>query len=393
MRSNDLPRVLIGPVCEDPAESVSSVNKAFVEGLSDQYEFVTPPANRARGNTKQARFNLWNLYYLQKHAGAWLLAVVFRRPAIAHYGITTGWALEKGLLFLGLARFFGAATVGHLHCGAFVEYWKGLSEKRRERLVREFSKMDGFVVLSEYWRKVVAELVSMPESKIFVVSNPIAGGFEKEALEMPVARDGNVILAMGVMGKDKGVLDIIAAAAAVRPEFRDFEIVIAGPEREPGILDEVREAIIAGSLESNITLCGGVWGDAKLDMFRRASMLLLPSYIENFPLVVLEGAAAGQAIITTPVGAVPEFFEDGVSALIVPAGNPDRLAEAMLRLLKDREARQKFGSESRKVFQERLGRTGIMRSLDRIYSAVLPKEFRSSVRTTGDGDFKAQVDR
>ena len=75
--------------------------------------------------------------------------------------------------------------------------------------------------------------------------------------------------------------------------------------------------------------------------------MLLPSYIENFPLVVLEAAAAGQAIITTPVGAVPEFFEDGVSALFVDPGNPQQIANAIMRLLRNPGERRRLDHEAR----------------------------------------------
>lgn len=369
------PIIQIGPVCDDPMESVSSVNKALMEGMKDRYVFSTPSSNRHHGTTKQARFNAWNVIYMCKHTGLWLWALLFKRPHVAHYGLTTSWALEKGLFMLMLARFFGAKTIAHLHAGDFAEYMPRLSGWRRRFAMRQFAKLDAFIVLSEYWRTVVKEVTTVPDERVFVVSNPIDSAFEQAALQLPIERTNRAILSLATMSRDKGVLDIMAAAPLIRQEISDFEIILAGPEREPGILQVVKDRIAECSLEKHILLHPGVWGAAKVDMFANTSIMLLPSYIENFPLVVLEAAASGQAIITTPVGAVPEFFEDGVSAIFIEPGNPKQLAAAVVRLLKNPQERNRLAAAAHQVFESRLGRSGIMASLNSVYTHVLDSPF------------------
>jgi glycosyltransferase involved in cell wall biosynthesis len=363
--------VQIGPVCDDPAESVSSVNKAFIEGLSDQYRFVAPSANRKYGATRQARMNLWNIYYLLKHTLVWLWSLVRNRPSVVHYGIASGWALEKALLFLWFGRICGARTAGHVHSGDFASFWDGLSERRRNRAARELAKLDALVVLSDYWRKVVAERVPISPEKVRVVSNPISGDFEAEALRLPIQSQGSTILGLGLMGRDKGVFDAVKAAVTVMGLHPTFQLILAGPERDPGILKELRGQIQAASLNGNVELRSAVWGQAKLDLFRQSQILILPSYFENFPLVVLEAAAAGLAIITTPVGAVPEFFADGVSALFVESGNSDQLAQAIARLLSNPEERCRLAAAAREVFCRSLQKSRIMSDMGRIYEDVL----------------------
>jgi glycosyltransferase involved in cell wall biosynthesis len=365
------PVVQIGPVSDDPAESVSCVNQALISGISDQYEFIASSANRHHGNTRQGRFNLWNLYYVFKHSAIWFWNLVRYRPAVAHYAISSGLALEKGLIFLGGARLLGARTVGHLHSGAFIDYWNKLPEARRKRAVRQLSRLDAFVVLSERWRTIVAEQVGIPLDRIFVVNNPIDRHFEESALAFPATRPATILLSLGVMGKDKGVLDLVKAAGIVHQKIPHFRLQLAGPEREPGILAQVKAEIGKGSLGDCIEILPSVWGEAKLDIFRSASVFLLPSYYENFPLVVLEAAAAGQAIISTPVGATPEFFEDQVSALFVPPRHPEALAEAILRLLEQPEERLRLGKAARAVFCGKLSRRQIVDSLKMVYDHVL----------------------
>ena len=66
------------------------------------------------------------------------------------------------------------------------------------------------------------------------------------------------------------------------------------------------------------------------------TLLALPSHSEGSPNVVLEAMAAGLPIAATAVGGVPEILEEGVTGLMVPPGDPQALADAMLRILRDK---------------------------------------------------------
>jgi len=374
----DLPTIQIGPVSDDPAESVSVVNKSFIRGLTDQYRFAVPSANRKHGNARLARFNAWNIVYLITHTASWLWSLLRHRPAIAHYAISSGWAMKKGLLFLRLARSLGARTVGHLHSGGFISHWNRLSDDQRSRAKAELLKLDAFIVLSERWKRVIVDEIKLPADRIFVVNNPIEDSFEAAALQIPVPRAGKCILSLGVMGRDKGVFEILTAMEIVQRRHPDIQLTIAGPEREPGIVTELAKEIENRGLQGCVKVRPGVFGEEKLKLFRESSVFLLPSHYENFPLVVLEAAAAGQAIISTPVGATPEFFTDGISALFVPIKEPAELAEAILRILENTDQISCLGSEARRVFITKLSRQEIMSSLRLVYQKVLSAPYADS---------------
>ena len=103
---------------DDPAESVSAVNKALAEGLADKYAFIPVQAGRKYGLAQQSTLNALNIYYLLKHLAGWLAGLLKYRPRIAHYAITSGWALEKGLVFLKVSgslaqRHWAICTAAH----------------------------------------------------------------------------------------------------------------------------------------------------------------------------------------------------------------------------------------------------------------------------------------
>jgi glycosyltransferase involved in cell wall biosynthesis len=94
-------------------------------------------------------------------------------------------------------------------------------------------------------------------------------------------------------------------------------------------------------------------GDEKLsELYSQADIFVLPTSADASPHVILEAMAAGLAIIATPVGAVPEMIEDGISGVLVPAGDVQSLAAAMVRLM-DTDFRSSLGREARRRCEDR----------------------------------------
>ena len=97
-----------------------------------------------------------------------------------------------------------------------------------------------------------------------------------------------------------------------------------------------------------VTIEAPVAGAEKVALFRECGIFVLPSFRENFPLGVLE-AAVGAAMVVTPVGATPEFFTDGESALFIPPGDVNLLAAAIRRVVESEEVRIRLGTGARGV--------------------------------------------
>jgi glycosyltransferase involved in cell wall biosynthesis len=78
------------------------------------------------------------------------------------------------------------------------------------------------------------------------------------------------------------------------------------------------------------------------DLYRRSTLSINPSRIDNMPNSVLESLASGVPVVSSNVGGVPYLLQDGVTGLLVPAQDPDAMARAVLRLLDDEALRQRL---------------------------------------------------
>ena len=109
----------------------------------------------------------------------------------------------------------------------------------------------------------------------------------------------------------------------------------------------------------------------KVNYFTKSAVFLFPSHNENFPLVIIEAACAGIPIISTRVGAVPEFFEHMKNIFFVEPGNLIEIKKAIEFMINKPEERTRLGLEARKVYDEMLSQEIIMNQLDKVYKKLL----------------------
>jgi len=149
-----------------------------------------------------------------------------------------------------------------------------------------------------------------------------------------------VILALGRINWKKG-LDRLIPALARLPEAI---LLIVGNDEE-GHIFALRDVARREGVSDRLAFAGPVFGSAKAALYRRASVLALASYSENFGNVVLEAMAEGCPVVVTPeVGAAPIVEELGGG--LVVQGNPQALAEGLQKLLRDPALRAAMGKRA-----------------------------------------------
>lgn len=156
------------------------------------------------------------------------------------------------------------------------------------------------------------------------------------------------LVAIGRLVEQKGQLALVQAMARTREEV---QLTLVGDgEMRP----QIEAEIARHGLEPRVTLTG--WADeARVkEELDRAHALVMPSFAEGLPMVIMEAMAAARPVIATYIAGTPELVQDGKTGWLVPAGDVESLARAI-----DRVARTPLAK------LEEMGTAGRARVLER----------------------------
>ncbi|MGC9157403.1 MAG: glycosyltransferase family 4 protein [Terracidiphilus sp.] len=177
---------------------------------------------------------------------------------------------------------------------------------------------------------------------------------------LDVPPEAPVVGFVGRLTRDKGVPELIEAFDAILEARPDARLLLVG------WFDEAEDALdcaVRARIESHpqIHLTGFVADTAPY--YRAMDVMVLPTWREGFPNVVLEAAASGVPVVTTLATGSRDSVVPEVTGVLIPPGYPEAIGESVLRLLNDRNRRRRMGRAARTwvldhyVNREVLGRT------------------------------------
>jgi colanic acid/amylovoran biosynthesis glycosyltransferase len=165
----------------------------------------------------------------------------------------------------------------------------------------------------------------------------------------PAGRPENAIpeiLCVGRLTSAKGQHILLNAARAVKEQGLKFRLTFIGDgEDRPSLEEQILEL----HLEEEVSLTGALGQNRVMDYYRKADLFVLPSFAEGVPVVLMEAMALEIPVISTRITGIPELIEHERTGLLVTPGNSVELAEAIVRVLKDRDLGRRLGGEGRKA--------------------------------------------
>ena len=114
----------------------------------------------------------------------------------------------------------------------------------------------------------------------------------------------------------------------------------------------------------------------------RANIVVLPSYREGLPKVLLEAAACARAIVTTDVPGCREIVRSGVNGLLVPARDSGALADAITTLLQSQELRSQFGLAGRAIALNEFAEEIVVEQTLALYRTLLRNRWPTKIASS-----------
>jgi glycosyltransferase involved in cell wall biosynthesis len=138
------------------------------------------------------------------------------------------------------------------------------------------------------------------------------------------------LVCVGRICEQKGQLLLVEAAARLWGQGEDFELVLAG---DGGMRAEVEKRLSELGFVGKVRITGWISSDQVREELLASRALVLPSFAEGLPVVIMEAMALRRPVVSTFVAGIPELVEDGVSGWLCPAGDVDALVKAMRQCL------------------------------------------------------------
>lgn len=239
--------------------------------------------------------------------------------------------------------------------------------------LREKISRAAFVVaISSYGRSQLFRWAASADwHKMQVVHCGLEQAFYNVPAPPPVPRPR--LVCVGRLCEQKGQLLLIEAAATLMREGVDFELVLAG---DGEMRAEIEAAVARNGLGQQVRITGWISGDQVRAEILAARALVLPSFAEGLPVVVMEAMALRRPVLTTFIAGIPELVLPGENGWLFPAGSVDDLVAAIIDCLEASHADMEYMGEMAR--QRVLARHNIDRE-----AALLATLFHESVLESG----------
>lgn len=174
----------------------------------------------------------------------------------------------------------------------------------------------------------------------------LPNGIDTNVFKPHEQKEENLLLFVGRVTPNKGLHILVKSLRYLEKPVR---LAIIGPldrDFRPYVLKLVKDENQKGKHE--ITYLGTMDNADTVGWYQKASLFVLPSLFEGFPVTILEALSCETPVMATPVGGIPEVVKDHETGILTMSNNPVALAQAIQHLLDNKKVRTKFGREGRK---------------------------------------------
>jgi sugar transferase (PEP-CTERM/EpsH1 system associated) len=279
---------------------------------------------------------------------------------------------------LGTIEYHATALLAGVPVRVHAEHGRDASDphgvNRKHNLLRRLlvPAIDRYVPVSRDLERWLRGVVGIPQAKVQLIDNGVDTERFHPATDAAEPWNAPGVFVIGTVGrlqdvKDQACLiDAFVLLRAMLPEQRDrLRLVLVGD----GPLRERLAQKIAGAGLQDCAWLPGPRSDVDVVM-RSFSLFALSSIAEGTPVTMLEAMASGLPVVSTAVGGIPDLVADGASGALVPAGDPQRLAEALAAYVLDAERTRRHGAAGRARIEQQYSVAAMLSAYVDLYDGL-----------------------
>jgi glycogen(starch) synthase len=240
------------------------------------------------------------------------------QPDIIHLNASVGGSV---FVFLLMVKLFKVPII-------LTAYSPYLLEGKFSAIIKKVaSKVDRICCISNWVLKEMQEHLSLEKNKLQLV---YCGLSIPEVTPLPLSFSPPILLVFGRLSKEKGFDVAIQAFSLLKKQGSPSRMLIAGGGIQRA---ELEKLVVDLGLSSSVTFTGVLTDEEALSTFNQATIVIVPSIIESFGLVILEAMQMQRPVIASRVEGIPEVVVDGETGILVRMRDPQALCQAIQELL------------------------------------------------------------
>lgn len=286
------------------------------------------------------------------------------RPKIVHLTTPASYALFKDVMLSIMCQLFGIKLINHFHFGRIPEL--ALHSNWEWKMIKILTRIS--------YCSIVLDSLSQDELKkcylgnVYTVPNPCSKEVELIARKEIKTIETKDLIFVGHVIPQKGVFELVESIILME---QNVNLTIVGPF-EDSIKEKLMTIAQKKDFGSWLRFNGVMSRGEILELMQKSYALVLPSYSEGFPNVILESLACGCPVISTNVGAIPEMLsigKDSQCGLCIPIHDIDSLKDSINYLYANPNKRTEFAINGKKKVLENYTMSCVYKQYDSIWNS------------------------
>ena len=373
--SDKQPKILItGPLPPTIGGVATYIQSILKSPAADKYELIPLRTMSRKHGTMEYGYEKSYIKILRVIKDLFLLtvAIIRHNPAIIHLNTSfEPGAFHRDILYTGLSKSLRKKVFLQIHGGRldrFVSQKSGISDKMLHRMLKWPDKIGVLSLLqaNPFYKHGFKENVRIiPNS----VNLSIYQSLESDRTKLEWPEKAFVILFISShFVKEKGIYELLRAFHMIYQKQKSARLVLVGDGDQ---ITGMKQFTQTYQLSEVVEFAGFLPQMKIRRMLISSDVLVLPSYAEGFPYVILEAMASGLPVVATPVGAIPEIIEDNVNGYIIPVGDYKMMARKILSLMKNSGIRSRMSETNIQAVKNRYNLPVMANHLCGIYKEII----------------------